>query len=114
MANIAETLNRALELHQGGRLAEAEKLYRSVLQADPSQPKAWQFLGVLCGQQGRHDLACEYLGRAVALDPGDAVCHCNLGHAYRSQGRLTEAASSYRQATRMQPGHASAFFDLAV
>src|ERR1700677_4449535 len=110
MANIAETLNRALELHQGGRLAEAEKLYRSVLQADPSQPKAWEFLGVLCGQCGRHDLACEYLGRAVALNPNDAICQCNLGHAYRSLKRFSEAASCYRQATRIQPGNVTAFF----
>ncbi len=114
MANIAETLTRALELHQSGRLAEAEKHYRDILQADPLQAKAWQFLGVLCGQCARHDLACEYLGRAIALDPTDAICYCNLGHAYRSLGRLAEAESSYRQATRMQPTNAAALFDLAV
>ena len=114
MVSTAEALNRALEFHQGGRLDEAEKLYRNILLADPAQAKAWQFLGVLCGQRGRHDLACEYLGRAVSLDPHDAIGHCNLGNAYRSLGRLVDAASCYRQATRIQPGHVAAFFDLAV
>ena len=43
--------------HQAGRLAEAERVYRAVLEIDPKNADALHLLGVIGGQTGRHDLA---------------------------------------------------------
>jgi hypothetical protein len=37
MATIPEALAIALQHHQAGRLPEAERIYRQILQADPNQ-----------------------------------------------------------------------------
>ena len=49
---ISDTLRHATALHQTGRLDEAERLYRQVLQTAPDQAEALQFLGVLMAQRG--------------------------------------------------------------
>jgi len=73
VASIAETLTRALELHQSGRLAEAERHYREILQADPLQARPGSSWACCAANAAGMDLACEYLGRAAALDPADAI-----------------------------------------
>lgn len=44
-ARIAEWLNAGLRHHQAGRIAEAQKLYREVLNADADNIGALQLLG---------------------------------------------------------------------
>lgn len=50
MATVEEALGIALDLHQGGRLDEAETLYRRILDAVPDQGDARHLLGVLRAQ----------------------------------------------------------------
>jgi polyferredoxin len=44
-----------------------------------------------------------YLRRVIALDPGQAAAHFNLGKELARQGRGTEAAESFREAVRLTP-----------
>src|ERR1700761_2594368 len=73
--------------HQAGRAAEAEALYRQVLAQNPQQSAAWHFLGVLAFELKRADVACELIGRSIALDPGCAEAHSNFSHALFTGGR---------------------------
>ena len=50
MASIAEALSIAVDHHQSDRIGEAETLYRRILDADPDQPGALYFLGILLAQ----------------------------------------------------------------
>lgn len=95
MEIIEQTLAVATEHHKAGRTAEAERLYREVLDADPRQPDALHLLGVLALQGGRADDAVDLIGRAVAADGGAALFHANLGHALHAAGRQREAAESF-------------------
>jgi protein O-GlcNAc transferase len=56
----------AVRHHQAGRLNEAERLYREVLQADPRHADALHFLGVLAHQAGRNDVAVDLIDKAIA------------------------------------------------
>ena len=109
---IHDTLTRALGHHQAGRLDQARRLYREVLEADPRQPDALHYLGVLAHQSGRHAEAVDLIGRALARDAGNAACHCNRGEAYRALGELAAAADCYRRALALQPGLAPAHNNL--
>jgi len=51
--------------------------------------------------------------RALALDPGHADAHVNLGRLRHEQGRAREAAAHYRQALEAGP-HAVGAFNLRV
>ena len=56
------TFDRARALHIQGRLAEAEALYREVLQARPDAVWSLEGLGVLVFQQGRAEEAAALFG----------------------------------------------------
>ena len=51
-AEIEQAMRIAIGHHQAGRMAEAEGLYRQVLEQDPGYPDALHLLGVLALQAG--------------------------------------------------------------
>ncbi len=113
MATIAEALALALDHHLAGRLAEAQELYHRILDAEPDQPDALHFLGVLAGQVGEHALGLQLIGRALAQRPDAADMHANIANVWRAAARPAEALASYRRAIALQPGFAEAWTDLA-
>jgi tetratricopeptide (TPR) repeat protein len=52
--------------------------------------------------------------RAIALAPGHADAHLNLGCLDHQAGRLADAEAHYRAALAARPGDGTARFDLAV
>jgi hypothetical protein len=112
VATISESLAVAVKHHQAGELQCAERIYRQVLQADPSHADALHLLGVLAHQMGKHELAVEHMRRAIASNPHVAAFHSNLGSAYSALGKLDEAVSSYQRALQIQPRFAEAHNNL--
>ncbi|ONG55258.1 hypothetical protein BKE38_09360 [Pseudoroseomonas deserti] len=98
--------------HQAGALAEAEPLYRAILQRGPRQADAQNLLGLLHYQRGEHPAAVVALRRATRLRPGAAEYHRNLGMALRALGRLPEALAACRRAVALQPAAAESQFNL--
>lgn len=83
MEDLAETISAAVRLHQQGQLAQAEALYRRILEQEPEHPGALHLLGVVAHQQGHDDRAAELIARALALRPDQATYHSNYGVAPR-------------------------------
>ena len=50
---------------QAGRFAEAQQVYREILQAQPRHADALHLLGLAEHQQGRHQDAVEWTGKAL-------------------------------------------------
>lgn len=98
------TLEAALKLatthHQANRLAEAEQLYRAILQAQPAQVDATYNLGILACQVGQHAAGLPYLKAALAARP-DVVMYlltyvevlAETGHARDALAQLQQAMS---------------------
>ena len=112
MATISQALAIAVEHHQAGRLQAAERIYEQILQADPDQPDAIHLLGVMALQVGKHDLAVQYLQRAIALNGSVAAFHNNLAEAYLALRRIPEAVGCYRRALELKPDYAEAHYNL--
>jgi protein O-GlcNAc transferase len=108
-----EILTEAVQLHQAGSLAEAERRYQEVLAVHPNQFDCLHMLGVIAHQVGRFDLAVDRIGQALAERPDDPQALSNLGNALKRQGRLDEAAASLRKAVAVSPGFAEAYSNLA-
>jgi predicted O-linked N-acetylglucosamine transferase (SPINDLY family) len=104
----------ALALHQQGRLAEAETIYRRVLAGEPDNADVLSLLGTLQYQTGRHEAAVEHLRRAIALKPGQAAWLANLGVALRALERYPEAAEALRQALAIRPDYPEALSNLGL
>lgn len=96
-------LREAVALHQAGRLAEAEKIYRQVLLADPRHGDALHLLGLIEKQKGHYREAIELIRRALERLPDSAALYGNLGNTYRDSGQLAEAVAAYTRALELQP-----------
>ena len=63
------TVNQAYTAHQEGRLKEAERLYRSILENQPTNLDANNNLGVLLQNLGRLDEAEVSYKKAIEIKP---------------------------------------------
>ena len=103
-ADSRQALAQAKQLHQAGRLQEAQGIYLRVLKREPENADALSLMGLLAHQAGRNDVAAELLGKALALRPRFADAHLNLGNVLRAEGDLEAAVGHFREAARIDPG----------
>ena len=113
-SNLLAMLQTALEHHHAGRPAEAEQLYRVVLQADAENADALNLLGVLEYERGRNPPALDWLSKAVELAPQTAMYHNNLGLVLVALGRHGDAATRFEQAGQLDAQLPDAFYNLGV
>ncbi|MDN7589682.1 tetratricopeptide repeat protein [Burkholderia seminalis] len=102
MESIGPQLQAALAHHQAGRLAQAKTLYDAILAAQPGQPDAMHFLGLLACQLKQYDAGLALMERSLAARP-DASYFNNLGNMLRECGRLDDAIAHYRRAVALRP-----------
>ena len=102
----------AFRLHQAGRLAEAEQLYRQALARDPRHADSLHLLGVLAYQAGRHADAVALIGQAIRLKDNVAFYHNNLGLALKDQGKHGAAMERFERALALQPAYPEAQINL--
>ncbi|MBC7941697.1 MAG: tetratricopeptide repeat protein [Chitinophagaceae bacterium] len=96
-------LATAQQLHLSNRLAEAERAYRLLLQANPGDAAACHGLASLLAGQRRYEAAIPLFRRAVAALPGQAQWHVDLAQALRGVGLNEEAASHFDRAAALDP-----------
>ena len=97
-----------------GDLAEAESLYRKVLDHDPHDPDAPYFLGGLAMAGGREAEAAELYRRAIDARPGDAAFWFGLGTACHYLRRMAESMHAYRTGLVLQPENTAMRNNLAA
>ncbi len=107
-----DLLQRAVALHREGRLADAEPLYRQVLDVDPEQPDALHLLGLVELQKGDVDAAIRLIREASALNPSAGFYRFNLAKALAAAGQLSEAEASYQASIELTPEHFESRFEL--
>ena len=107
-SSIAVLLTNALALHQAGRLAEAEKAYRKVLDIQSDQFDSLHLLGVILFQRGDPAAAVEQIDRALKRNPDHAAALNDRGNALLTLRRCEQALASYDRALALQPGYADA------
>ena len=99
---------QAVALHQQGRLAEAEALYRQILATDGRIFPALYLLGMLRLEQGDSTEAATLLARAVAVNGNDPAAWLHYGLALQGQRRFKEALTAHERALGLQPALAPA------
>jgi len=103
MNSTSELLQKALELHRAGRLAEAEQVYRQILAVEPNHVDALHLTGLLLAKLGRWDESGECFRQVLRLQPDNGVAHNNLGNVLNEQGRADEAIECFRAALAANP-----------
>ena len=108
---LVALFGQAVALHQAGRLAEAEPLYRQVLAAQPRHFDSMHLLGVIHYQRGEREAAIRQIDAALAVNPDVAAAHNNRGSALNDLGRAEEALASYDRAIVLKPDYAEAHYN---
>ena len=84
-------LEYATTLREQGRAAEAEELYRGVLEDEPESWHALAGLGLCARMRKDRDTAITYLSAAVARAPAEPGVSFELASEYTDAGRFEEA-----------------------
>ncbi len=103
MSDLHALGRQAVALHQQGRLAEAEKLYRQILAIDARVFPALYLLGVVRLEQGDSTEAAALLKRAVAINGNDPAAWLHYGLAQQAEKRFTDALAAHERALLLQP-----------
>lgn len=112
LSSIPNALRTGLSHQDAGRYAQAETIYRQILQVSPNNPDALNLLGTLALLDGDADAAVSYLSKAVRFTQTNPEILSNFGFSLHEQGKLNAAAENYRKAIALDPNYAPAHFNL--
>lgn len=110
----AHQLQAALELARSGQYEKAAIICRELTDRTPQNHEAWHLRGVLHNLTGSPGEAQECLRRAIAIEPGIAKYHLNLGNACLALGQPEEARAAYERAIELDAAHQDAHYNLAL
>ena len=94
-------INLGRLLHEAGRLAKAERVYREAIELLGSDPVLLFNLGVVLDDMDRKREAVDAYEAALRGDPALADCHYNLALAYGELGRPRESLRHMAQYRRL-------------
>ncbi len=105
-------LNHAMELHRVGKLAEAENLYRQLLQHFPQATDLIHLIGLVEVDTGRKEQGFANLRRVIEAQPNIPHYHANLGARLLEQREPEAAVACLRRAIELQPDGPSHHYNL--
>ncbi|MEH1809505.1 tetratricopeptide repeat protein [Nostoc sp.] len=103
MTTIPDALQLASQYHQTKRFAQAEEIYRQIIDVDPKQSEALYGLGLLAQQRGQYQNAEQFFQAALQLQPEVGAIYNSLGFTLQQQGKLEEAIACYEKALEILP-----------
>ncbi|OQY57568.1 MAG: hypothetical protein B6245_16365 [Desulfobacteraceae bacterium 4572_88] len=112
--NFDDAMKTAVEHHQAGRFADAEKIYHQILEQDPKHPDALHLLGVIASQAGNYDRAIQLIEKAIQIRPEMESYHNNLGNAFKKKGKLDEAIACYGKALEIRSDFVEAYNNMGI
>lgn len=107
-------LQEAIALHNGGRLDDADRIYRKVLQQVPRHPDALHLRALVCHAREQFAEAGKLADAATAVAPGVANFYNTAGEAYRRLGRLDKARQRLSEAIRLDSAMSMALHNLSL
>jgi Flp pilus assembly protein TadD len=87
-----------------GDLARAEAICREILKRSKRNLEALELLGAVSVKRFELDEALEHFGRCLALRPGEARFHFQVGKVEAMQGRFSEALPRFDRALELRAG----------
>jgi predicted O-linked N-acetylglucosamine transferase (SPINDLY family) len=112
--DLAEARNRAILLHQAGRIADAQAVCREILERAPRHFDALHLLGVTEYQSGRHEEADRLLQQALLVEPRSPAACSNHGIVLHDLKRYQAALARYDKAIALKPDYAEAYSNRAA
>jgi tetratricopeptide (TPR) repeat protein/glycosyltransferase involved in cell wall biosynthesis len=103
MSRLAQILQQAVKEFEAGKPAEAVALCEKVIQHEPHNLLALNFLALVEHERGRNEQALSWIQRAIKISPSNAEAQRSAGTILLALGRLAEAADATGKAAALQP-----------
>ncbi|MDO8979005.1 MAG: GNAT family N-acetyltransferase [Afipia sp.] len=110
---VPDVLQQATDLHQAGKLVEAERAYREVLNVEAKNADAIHRLGQLFANKGDHIAAKRFFKTLTAVRPDAYKSWLCLAKSCEALGQHLDAANAYREIIRLKPDMPETFKSLA-
>jgi tetratricopeptide (TPR) repeat protein len=107
-----QILQQAYAAHQARRHAEAERLYRNLLEMSPDDIDGNNLLGLLYIECRQFAKAREVIRKAIAIRPDDPHSHYNIGIASKECGDAAAAIEHFQESARLAPENIEAWVAL--
>jgi Flp pilus assembly protein TadD len=101
--DVRDQLMRALDAETAGKLEEADRLYRAVLELDPTNFAALNRRAIMCSTRGEHVEALRLIQAAMRSNPASGETASDMGVILERMGRIDEATASYERALVLRP-----------
>jgi len=112
MSDIEHIIETALSYQRAGKLAEAELIYKRVLEIEPKHPDAIHLLGMVAFARKNYGEAVRFVNEAILLNPKEADYHLNLSSIYLASNQHALAKSHAKIAARLNPIMSEAPYNL--
>ena len=109
-----DPLEQAFEFYKTGQPEAAVHVYRALLTDDPGNAEANHMIGVIAFQQGKQEIARDFMRRATECTGVTAEMFNNLGSVLNALGDMEGACSAYEQALELKPDYADALNNIGV
>ncbi|MBX3748237.1 MAG: hypothetical protein KF833_23255 [Verrucomicrobiae bacterium] len=104
----------ALQARINERIETVDAAYRAFLERQPGHVSGRIAFGSFLSDTGREAEARVQLGKALELDPNNAVIHNNLAGIYGHRGPVTNAFVHYERAIALEPDESLYYHNFAT
>ena len=108
-----QAFDEIFRLVRSGQLQMAERKCNSMLTEHPGDANIVGLHGVILLKLGREDDAQQALQKAIALEPGFAKPHEDLGRLFLARKEFEQASHHFKQAIQLDGSQATAYSGLA-
>jgi tetratricopeptide (TPR) repeat protein len=102
----------AIYHHTHGYLAHAERIYKQLIELNPTAAIYYDALGSILIQFREFRSAIDYLNQALHLDPYLRDTHLQLGKAYQQVGEILKAIDHFEQAIKQDDTQSQPYYEL--
>ena len=109
---VVDLVHAGARALRDGQPQRAEPLMQQACAQAPTHAEPLRYLAILQLHTRRASAATHTLQRALALAPGDALLHCDLGNAQSASGDIDAALASWQRACELDPAQSMPWFNL--
>jgi tetratricopeptide (TPR) repeat protein len=113
-ADVQTVYERALELLQNGKTADALGMVTAAIDAGAGDPSLYNLKGLAASELGRNQEAEESFRTLIRLTPKSAMGYNNLGVMFSKLDRPQDAATAFREARALEPQNFTALLGLGT
>ena len=112
MDKFSKLALEAVEYQRKGKLVEAKKIYKQLLNTQEKNPQILRLLGTIEYQLKNYLKSIEYLNKSIEINPNESETYSNRGMVNVKLNNIEQAIEDYEKAANLDNKNPNPFFNL--